>query len=65
MKSEDYRWEMKLQRLLDRIERVWEELAKSNLSSEKKAELYDSFGSFIAGFCVHLEKQYPELKREN
>jgi hypothetical protein len=54
--SEKERCEMKLQRLFDRTEKVWEELMKSKLSSREKTELYDSFISYTTGFMVHLEE---------
>lgn len=64
LKSERDRWEMKLERLQERTNKVLEELAKSSLSGEDKAELYESFLSFIGGMCAHLEEQYPKLKNE-
>jgi len=64
LKSERDRWEMKLERLQERTNKVLEELAKSSLSGEDKVELYRSFLSFMGGMCAHLEEQYPELKNE-
>jgi len=55
---------MKLERLQERTNKVLEELSKSSLSGEDKAELYESFWSFMGGMCAHLEEQYPELKNE-
>lgn len=60
--SEKERWEMKLERLQNRTEKVWGELVKSSLAGGDKAELYGSFWSFIGGLGVHLEEQCPELK---
>lgn len=64
LKSERAHWEMKLERLQERTNKVLEELSKSSLSGEDKAELYRSFWSFMGGMCAHLEEQYPELKNE-
>ncbi len=63
MKSEKDRWEMKLERLQERTSKVLKELAKSSLSGEDNAELYESLVSFMGGMYAHLEKQYPELNK--
>jgi predicted transcriptional regulator len=55
LKSEKDRWEMKLERLQERTNKVLEELAKSSLSGEDKAELYESFLSFMGGMCARSE----------
>jgi hypothetical protein len=62
MQSEKDRWEMKLERLQNRTETVWEKVAKLKPSSKDKVELYGSFCSFISGLCAHLEDEHPELK---
>jgi hypothetical protein len=64
LKSENDRWEMKLERLQERTNKALEELMKSSLSGRGKAELYESFCSFMGGMCAHLEEPYPELKNE-
>jgi hypothetical protein len=53
---------MKLDRLQNRIEKVLEELMKSRLGSEDKAELYGICCNFMSDIQYHLEKQYPYLK---
>jgi hypothetical protein len=58
------RWDGKLDRLLHRVEKLGKELAKSGLSAEDKAELWECFWSFCSGMAVDLERQYPELKGE-
>ena len=63
--SEKERWEMKLERLRNRTEKVWRELVKSSLTGKDKAELYGSFWGFIGGLGTHLEEQCPELKAEH
>jgi hypothetical protein len=52
LKSERDRWEMKLERLQERSNKVLEELVKSSLGGEDKAELYESFLSFMGGMCA-------------
>jgi len=64
LKSEKDRWEMKLERLQERTNKVLEELAKSSLSGKDKAELWESFWSFMVEMCVHLEERYPKLRNE-
>jgi len=64
LKSLNFRWEMKLDRLQNRIEKVLEELMKSKLGSKDKAELYRIHCNFISDIQYHLEKQYPYLKEE-
>jgi hypothetical protein len=63
--SEKERWEMRLERLQNRTEKVRRELVKSSLTARDKAELYGSFWGFIGGLGVHLEEQFPELKVEH
>ena len=53
---------MKLDRLQNRIEKVLEELLKSKLGPEDKAELYGICCNFMRDIQYHLEKQYPYLK---
>jgi hypothetical protein len=62
LKSLNYLWEMKLDRLQNRNEKILEELMKSKLRSEDKAELYGTYCNFISDIRYHLEKQYPYLK---
>jgi hypothetical protein len=63
MKEKD-RLEWKFERLFRRMEKLVEELAKSRLSIEDKAELWDAFGSFCSGMMAAYEREHPELKKE-
>ena len=58
------RWYMKFDRLLRRVKRLGEGLAKSSLSVEDKAEIWEFFWSFYSGIGEDLETLYPELKNE-
>jgi len=51
--------------LLDRTKKLGDELGKSSLSPEDKAELWEFFWSFHVGISKDLEKQYPLLKKEH
>ncbi len=52
----------KLERLLDRNEKIINEIMKSKLNKNQKFELYDIYGNYLSGFYSHLEEQYPFLK---
>lgn len=58
---------MKMNRLLNRINKVLTELTKSDLSLEQKGFVYRCFWGYVSGFCEDLEKEYPKLTpyREN
>lgn len=62
--KEKERFEWKFERLFHRMEKLVEELAKSHLSVEDKAELWNAFGSFCNGIMAAFERNYPELKKE-
>jgi len=62
--DEKERWYMKFDRLLRRVKKLGEGLAKSSLSVEDKAEIWMFFWSFYSGIGQDLETQYPELKKE-
>jgi hypothetical protein len=62
--KEKERFEWKFERLFHRMEKLVEELAKSHLSVEDKAELWNAFGSFCSGMMTAFERDYPELKKE-
>lgn len=64
LKSLNYLWEMKLDRLQNRTEKILEEFMKSKLGSKEKAELYGIYCNFISDFRYHLEKQYLYLKEQ-
>jgi len=51
--------------LLDRTKKLGDELGKSSLSPEDKAELWEFLWSFYSGIHKDLEKQYPLLKKEH
>jgi hypothetical protein len=56
------RWYMKFERLLNRVKKLGEGLAKSSLNVEDKAEIWEFFWSFYGGIGEDLEKKYLELK---
>jgi len=58
------RWYMKFERLLNRVKKLGEGLAKSSLSAEDKAEIWEFFWSFYSGIGEDLERKYPKLKTE-
>jgi hypothetical protein len=62
--KEKERFEWKFERLFHRMEKLVEELTKSHLSVEDKAELWDAFGSFRSGMMAAFERDHPELKKE-
>jgi hypothetical protein len=62
--SEKGHFEMELDLLLGRMERTWEELMKSKLSQQEKAELYHSFCKFLGGFASQLEEKHPYLNEK-
>ena len=64
MVDEKQRWYMKFERLLRRVKKLGEGLAKSSLSVEDKAEIWAFFWSFYSGIGKDLETRYPELKKE-
>ncbi len=43
-------------------EKVLLEIMESKISEKEKIEKYDSYGSFISGFCSHLEEKYSYIK---
>ena len=58
-------------RIFDEMERMMEEEFKTSTSRIPKdyvrahaAEIWRCLWSFLSGMGVHLEEQYPELKRE-
>ena len=51
--------------MLDRTKKLGDELGKSSLSPEDKAELWEFFWSFHSGIHKDLQKQYPALKKEH
>jgi hypothetical protein len=63
--DEKDRWYRRFERLLDRTKKLGDELGKSSLSPEDKAELWEFFWSFYSGIHKDLEKQYPLLKKEH
>jgi len=62
--DEKQRWYIKCERLLRRVKKVGEGLAKSSLSVEDKAEIWEFFWSFYSGIGEDLETRYSELKNE-
>ncbi len=60
--SELERFDNKLDRLLCRNEKVMFEIMDSKLTDEDKADLYETYWSFVIGFWGHLEDKYPYLK---
>ena len=64
MVTEKGHFEMELDLLLGKIERTWEDLMKSKLSEQEKAELYHSFCSFLGGFASQLEEKYSYLNEK-
>jgi hypothetical protein len=62
--KEKERFEWKFERLFHRMEKLIDELTKSHLSVEDKAELWNAFGSFCSGIMAAFERDYPELKKE-
>ena len=62
MADEKDGWYRRFERLLERTKKLGEELAKSHLSTEDKAELWEFFWNFCSGISKDLEKQYPELE---
>jgi len=64
VRGEKGRLEAKFDRLFRRMEKLVEGLAKSGLSVEDKAELWECFGSFCSGMAAAFERDYPELKGE-
>jgi hypothetical protein len=63
--DEKDRWYRRFERLLDRTKKLGDELGKSSLSPEDKAELWEFFWSFCSGIHKDLQKQYPALKKEH
>lgn len=61
MVSEKGHFEMEIDLLFGKIERIWDELIKSKLSEQKKGELYHSFCNFLGGFAARLEEKHPYL----
>jgi hypothetical protein len=57
-------FELELDLMLGRIERIWEDLLKSKLSEKEKNELYHSFCSFLGGFAAKLEEKHPYLREK-
>jgi len=62
--DEKQRWYVRFEGLLRRVKRLGEGLAKSSLSVEDKAEIWEFFWSFYSGIGEDLETRYPELKNE-
>jgi len=62
--KEKERFEWKFERLFHRMEKLVEELAKSHLSVEDKAELWNTFGSFCRGMMTAFDRDHPKLKKE-
>ncbi|MGB9854537.1 MAG: hypothetical protein ACPLRY_07020 [Candidatus Bathyarchaeales archaeon] len=60
--KEKERFEWKFERLFRRMEKLVEELAKSHLSVEDKAELWGAFGSFCSGMMAAHERNHVELR---
>jgi len=58
--KEKERFEWKFERLFQRMEKLVDELTKSHLSVEDKAELLDAFGSFCSGMMAAFERNQPE-----
>lgn len=64
MVDEKQRWYVRFEGLLRRVKKLGEGLAKSSLSVEDKAEIWEFFWSFYSGIGEDLETRYPELKNE-
>jgi|WetSurMetagenome_2_1015567.scaffolds.fasta_scaffold105198_4 hypothetical protein len=64
MVTERKRVEDKLNRLIERNEKVLKEIMKSKTTKLQKADNYELFYKFIGGLCCHLEDKYPYLKKE-
>jgi len=60
--DEKERWEMKFDRLLNRIEKLCEGLVESSLSAKDKAEIWECLWSFLGGMSADLVERCPELK---
>jgi len=56
--------EGKLNRLLERNEKILCEIMKSKTTKLQKAESYKFFAEFMSGVSYHLEEKYPYLKRD-
>ena len=56
--------EAKLNRLVERNEKILSEIMKSKTTKLQKAESYKFFAEFMSGVCYHLEEKYPFLKRD-
>lgn len=62
--DERSRFDGKFNRLFRRMEKLIEDLVKSGLILEDKAELWEVFGSFCSGMAAAFERDHPELKGE-
>jgi len=62
--TEKRRNEDKLERLLNRNDKVLNQIIKSKATKLQKAYTYQTFTHFIADLCCHLEQKHPYLKQE-
>lgn len=64
MVVERKRIEDKLNRLVERNDKILTEIMKSKTTKLQKADNYQLFTKCIADLCCHLEQKYPYLKEE-
>jgi hypothetical protein len=64
MVTQEQRNDGKLDRLLERNEKILREIMKSKTTNLQKAESYKVFVEFINGICYRLEEKYPYLREE-
>lgn len=64
MVTESKRIEGKLNRLVDRNDKILTEIMKSKATKLQKADNYQLFTKCIADLYAHFEQNYPYLKEE-